>query len=117
MSSITMRSFADSTGSSAGKKKGDFAGKLLGKAAEGLEALKAMAALAAHEANLFMDLAMRAVKVHAQRLETKLTMPYANADMNFNPTLNIEKASQRRVLPSLGMGAGSRGKRKSGENT
>ncbi len=111
MSSITMKSFADSSGSNAGKKSGGFSGKLLGKMADGLEALEAIAALAANKANIFMELAMKAVKVHAQKLEARMTMPFANPDMDFNPTLNPQKAALRTPTLGLGGGGSSRPKR------
>lgn len=107
MSSITMKSFADSSGKSANKKSGGFGGRLLGKMADGMEALEAMASLAAGKANRFMELAMIAVKVKAQKLEAALTMPFANPDMDFNAPVNAEKAALRRA-PALGLGSGGR---------
>lgn len=111
MSSITMKSFADSSGSSAGKKEGGFAGKLLGKAAEGMDAIEAFASLAKAKVNRFMELAAQAAHVAKQTLEAAKTMPFANPDMDFNPTLNVEKAVARRQAPSLGLGSGSSGRR------
>ena len=105
MTSITLQSFADSSGKSAGKKKGGFSGELLGKVAEGLEALEAFAALAAAKSNLFMELAMKALKVHAQKLETKLTIPFANPDQEFNPALNPARAAMTPKAPTLGGGS------------
>ncbi len=99
----TLRSFAQSSGKLAGKKQGGFSGKLLGKMAEGAEAIDAMAALAANKFNNFMALAQAAVKTYAKKLETKMTMPFANPDEGFNPTLNVQKAATRQA-PSLGLG-------------
>ena len=115
MASTTMKSFAQSTGQLAGKKKGSFLGKLLGKDADGLEALQAIAALAAGKFNHFMELAQTAVKTYAKKLETLKTIPFANPDVDFNPTLNLQKAALRKT-PALGLGnSSSASKRKKKE--
>lgn len=105
MSSTTMKSFAHSSGKSANGKSGELTGKLLGKMADGLEAIEALACLAAGKANRFYELAMTAVKVQAKKLEAALTKPYANPDMDFNAPVNAEKAALRRA-PALGLGGG-----------
>lgn len=112
MSSITMRSFADSSGSSAGKKEGGFTGKLLGKAAEGMDAIEAFASLAVAKVNRFMELAAQAAQVAKQTLTAVKTMAFANPDMDFNPTINVEKAVARRQAPTLGLGGGSSGRKR-----
>jgi len=117
MSSITMKSFADSSGSSAGKKSGGFKGALLGKAAEGMDALEAFASLAKAKVNRFMELAAQAAHVAKQTLAAAKTMPFANPDMDFNPTLNVEKAVARRQAPTLGLGGGSSGRKKLEDKT
>jgi hypothetical protein len=61
MTTTTMRSFAQSTGQSANEKSGSFSGSLLGKLAEGLEALDAIASLAEAKINRFMELAAQAI--------------------------------------------------------
>jgi hypothetical protein len=111
MASTTLKSFAQSSRKLAGKKKGGFLGKLLGKDAEGLEALEAIAALAAGHFNNFMALAQKAVKTYAKKLETKMTIPFANPDEGFNPTLNPQKAAMRKA-PSLGLGSKTTPKKK-----
>lgn len=84
----TMKSFAHSSGQSASQKSGQFKGALLGKIAEGLEALEAMKALAIGQANRFMQLAMDAVHVTAKKLETISTKPFASQELEFNAALN-----------------------------
>ena len=106
MTATTMKSFAQSSGKLAGNKKGNFLGKLLGKDADGLEALQAFAALAAGKFNMFMELAQAAVKTYAKKLETLKTIPFANPDVDFNPTLNPQKAAMRKA-PALGLGSSS----------
>lgn len=112
MSSITMKSFADSSGKNASKKSGGIAGKLLGKMADGTQALEAMACLAAAKVNRFYQLAMEAVHVQAQKLEAAMTKPFANPDMHFNAPVNAEKAALRRSAPALGLGGGGSARKK-----
>lgn len=104
-----MKSFAQSTGLAANSKSGNFHANLLGKVAEGLDALEAIGQLASGKFNRFMELAMQAAKVAKQTLESAKTIPFASVYINFNPTLNIEKASLRG--PGLGGSSHSRGKR------
>jgi hypothetical protein len=104
MTATTMKSFAQSTGLAANKKSGGFSGKLLGKMAEGLEALEAIGALALNQGKRFMQLAQEAVKTYAVKLEASRTMPFATPDLEFNSPVNPQKAALR--APSLGMGAG-----------
>ena len=106
MTVTTMKSFAQSSGKAAGKKEGGFSGKLLGKLADGLEAIEAMAALAAGHVNRFMQLAAQAVHAHTQKLESLKTIPFANPDHGFNETLNPQKAALRNATPKLGLGSG-----------
>ena len=115
MTATTMKSFAQSSGKAAGKKKGGFSGQLLGKLADGIEAIDAMAALAAGHVNRFMQLAAAAVKTHTQKLEAKATIPFVNPDYDFNATLNPQKAALRNAAPKLGLGAGSSGKKRKKE--
>jgi len=106
----TMKSFAHSTGQSANSKSGEFKGALLGKAADGAEAMAALANLAMGHVNRFMQLAIQAAKVHTQKLAAAMTMPFASPDMDFNPTLNVEKAA---LAPrGLGLGGSARAKAK-----
>ena len=110
MATTSLKSFAHSSGKSAGKKKGSFSGQLLGKMAEGLEALEAIAELAAGQLNRFMSLAQEAVKTYAKKLEAQATIPFANPDVNFNPTLNPMRAAMQAPSPSLGGGGSKRSK-------
>jgi len=63
-----------------------------------------------------MELAAQAAHVAKQTLEAAKTMPFANPDMDFNPTLNVEKAVARRQAPTLGLGGGSGRKRKKNDD-
>jgi len=101
MSKTTLNSFAKSTGKTAAKKSGGFKGTLLGKAAEGLEALEAIGQLAIGHANRFMELALEAAKVAKQTLEAGMTIPFASQELEFNAALNPAARA-----PSLGLGAG-----------
>lgn len=83
----TMRSFARSTGQLANEKSGSFSGELLGKMAEGLEALEAIANLAEAKVNRFMELAIEAAHVAKQTLAAAMTMPFATPDLEFNASL------------------------------
>ena len=103
MTSTTMKSFAQSTGQSANQKSGSFSGLLLGKLAEGIDALNAMAALAAGHANRFMELAIQAAKVAKQTLEAAKTIPFASHDKDFNAAINPARASMFKA-PGLGGG-------------
>jgi len=110
---MALHSFAQSSGALAGKKEGGFSGQLLGKMAEGLEALEAIAELAAGKFNRFMSLAQEAVKTYAKRLDTLKTIPFANPDDGFNPTLNPQKAALRQqAQPAPGLGSKTRAKPK-----
>ena len=103
----TMKSFANSTGQSANQKTGAFSGALLGKVAEGLEALEAIGALALSQGQRFMQLAQTAIKTYAKKLAASNTIPFATSDLEFNSTLNIAKAVARTRTPALGLGGGS----------
>lgn len=106
----TMKSFAHSTGQSANQKTGAFTGALLGKVAEGLEALEAIGALAMSQGQRFMQLAQTAIKTYAKKLAASHTIPFATSDLEFNSTINLAKAAARTRTPALGLG-GSRSSR------
>jgi hypothetical protein len=93
--SKTMKSFAHSTGQSANAKAGTFSGSLLGKAAEGMEALEAIASLVEAKVNRFMELAIKAANVAKQTLAAAHTIPFANPDLEFNASITHQ-------APSLG---------------
>ena len=112
MTASTLKSFAQSTGLAANKSKGQFSGALLGKMAEGLEALDAIKNLAEAKVNRFMELAIQAANVAKQTLEATKTIPFATPDLEFNPTLNIEKAALAPKGPGLGSSAKTPAKRK-----
>ena len=123
MSVTTMDSFAQSTGKSANKKAGEFAGRLLGKIANGLDALDAMLAVAEGNTNKFMELAKEATHVLVQKLDAIGTMAFASPDNEFNGSLTqsfsraysnqrqkAPPAAQRTMAkevsaPSLGLGS------------
>lgn len=112
MTVTTMKSFAQSTGKSANKKSGQFTGALLGKLAEGLEALEAMSALAMGQANRFMELAMQAVHVTKQKLEAIATKPFASQDVEFNAAINPAARAAAPKVPGLGASGSSRKRQK-----
>lgn len=115
MTTTTMKSFAHSSGQSANQKSGQFSGALLGKVAEGLEALEAIKALALGHANKFMQLAMEAVHVTAKKLEAVGTKPFASQDLEFNAALNPVAAAAPNT-PGLGS-TGKARQRKSKKET
>lgn len=84
---MAIKSFSKSTGADAVKTKGSFFGKLLGKDAEGLEALEAIKSLAEKSVNRFMELAIKAANVVKLKLEATRTIPFASPDMEFNPSI------------------------------
>ena len=105
MTITTMKSFAQSTGQTANRKSGTLTGSLLGKWAEGFEAMEAIKALAMGHANRFMDLAMQAVHITKQKLEAVATKPFASPDLEFNSALH---PSRRAKAPkTLGLGTSS----------
>ncbi len=112
MTASTLKSFAQSTGLAANKSKGEFSGALLGKMAEGLEALEAIKNLAEAKINRFMELAIQAANVAKQTLAATKTIPFATPDLEFNPTLNMEKAALAPKVPGLGSSGKSQSKRK-----
>ena len=101
MTTTTMRSFANSTGKSANSQKGQFNGTLLGKLADGLEALEAIKALAVGHANRFMELAIQAAHVTKQKLDAAMTIPFASKEIIFNAAINPARVSTPKA-PSLG---------------
>jgi hypothetical protein len=101
MTTTTMKSFAQSTGQSDNKKSGSFSGSLLGKMAEGLEALEAIANLAEAKVNRFMELAAQAAHVAKQTLDAAMTKPFATPDLEFNASLTPQ-------VPGLGSSTRSR---------
>lgn len=102
MTITTVNSFARSTGSTANEKVGGMSGKLLGKMAEGIEAMEAIGQLARAKVNNFMELAMKAAHVAKQTLEAAATKPYATPDLEFGRSINV---------PTLGLGGGSKQRR------
>jgi|GEM_PF-2046933 len=114
MTVSTLQSFAHSSGQSANGKTGDFSGSLLGKIAEGLDALEAIKNLAEAKVNRFMELAAQAANIAKQTLQATRTIPYASPDVEFNPTLNVEKAA---IAPkSPGLGSSTRAKKRTNVN-
>lgn len=102
MTITTVNSFARSTGSTANEKVGGMSGKLLGKMAEGIEAMEAIGQLARAKVNNFMELAMKAAHVAKQTLEAAVTKPYATSELEFGRSINVPTMSmggnkQRRI--------------------
>lgn len=85
---MTIRDFAKATGKAANEKSGSISGKLLGKVAEGLEALEAMANLAVAKVSRFMELAAAAAHITKQTLAAAHTIPFATPDTGFNPSIS-----------------------------
>lgn len=103
---MSIKDFAKATGKAANERSGSVSGKLLGKLAEGLEALEAMANLAAAKVSRFMELAAAAAYVTKQTLAATHTIPFATPDSGFNPSINaysprapgLGGSTQRRVI-------------------
>jgi len=93
MTTSTLQSFAQSTGQSANNRTGEFSGSLLGKIASGPEAMAAIKSLSAADVGGFMGQAIKAANVDKTTLAATRTIPFASPDLNFNPTLNPEKAA------------------------
>ena len=85
---MTIKDFAKATGKAANEKSGSISGKLLGKMAEGLEALDAMANLAVAEVSRFMEMAAVAAHVTKQTLAAAMTIPFATPENSFNPSIS-----------------------------
>ena len=115
MTSTTMKSFAKSTGKAANQRSGQFTGALLGKLAEGLEALEAIKALAMGQANRFMELAMQAVHVTKQKLEAVATKPFASQDRDFNAAINPAVRASAPRTPGLGASASAKKRKRADE--
>lgn len=78
--------FGKASGSKALKATGKIAGFLLGKAVNTLEAAAAIGELAQGKPDGFMAKAVAAAKITVQRLDAKMTMPFASPDADFNGT-------------------------------
>ena len=114
MTATTMKSFAQSTGKSANQKSGGFTGSLLGKLAEGAEALEAIKALALGHANRFMELAIQAAHVTKQKLDAAMTIPFASQDVDFNAAINPARALGPKT-PGLGTSGSAKKRKRSDE--
>ena len=93
MTVSTLKSFAHSTGQSANKKSGEFSGALLGKVASGPDAMAAIKSLSGGDVGSFMKQSIDAANVNREVIEASKTIPFASPDLDFNPTLNPEKAA------------------------
>lgn len=90
---MAVQDFGKATGSKALKSEGSVGGFLLGKAVNSMEAIAAIGELARGKADAFMSKAVEAAKVTVQRLDAKLTMPFASPDADFNGSLKAAFSS------------------------
>lgn len=84
---MALKHFAKATGAKALEATGAVTGFLLGKAVNGIEAVSAMECLADAKPESFMAKAVEAAKVTVQKLDAKLTMPFASPEADFNGSL------------------------------
>jgi hypothetical protein len=113
MTVASLKSFSKSSGLDANKEKGSFSGKLLGKAANGMEALAAIKVLAQGHANRFMELAIQAAKIAKQTLSAAKTIPFASQDIDFNAAINPVAAAAAPKGLSLGASSSKKKKKRS----
>lgn len=105
---MALKEFDKASGSSAAKAPGHVRGKLLGVVVNTIDkAIDAFGDLAQGKPDSFMAKAVEAAKITVQRLDAKLTIPFASPETDFSGSLKSAFSSgvrkgytaQRKAVP------------------